>query len=278
MKIVSKMLVVSSLSMGLMTSARAIESNEPAYFSPLADFMAEFERCWQEDMREFHGSFVGTKKDVQAKSEGVDYAKFTIQEVGKNDKAVYGVRITLPGVDPRSIKINLRNDNGNKKLSLTASLAAAKQAQAAEVDKAVAPVEAVASADEQGEQSGTPAVDADKSVAPEATEAKGATSAPSAKQDAAKAVTKEGRAERSYASQQMYTYKMVNGRTREMTIKDGQITITMDLPAVDISAFEKSFKDGVIAIDFSKEASVEERTISFDGEPNENVADEQPEK
>jgi len=246
MKTVSKLLAVSSLSMGLMTSARAIESNEPAYFSSLSDFMNEFERCWQEDMREFHSSFVGIKKDVQAKPEGIDYAKFAIKELGKSDKAVYGVRITLPGVDPRSIKVNLRNDNGNKKLLLTASLAATKPAEAGVAADTL--VKAAGSAD-----------------------AKCATSEQLAKKDEAKTAIKERKAESVSSSQQMYTYKMVNGRTREMTVKDGQITVTMDLPAVDISAFDKSFKDGVVAIDFSKEASVEEQTISFADESSEGT-------
>jgi HSP20 family molecular chaperone IbpA len=255
MKIVSKLLVVSSLSMGLMTSARAIESNEPAYFSSLSDFMADFERCWQEDMREFHSSFVGTKKDVPAKPEGIDYAKFTIKELGKSDKAVYGIRITLPGVDPRSIKINLRNDNGNKKLSLTASLAATKPA---------ATETAVDLCDDTLAKTG------------DAVDVKGATSAQPAKKDEAKTAIKERKVERVSSSQKMCIYKKANGRTRKMTVNDGQITVTMDLPAVDISDFNKSFKDGVIAIDFNKEASVEEQTISFTDEQCEKVA--QPEK
>ena len=213
--------------------------------------MDEFERCWQDDMRAEYGNFVGTKECTPAKPVGIDYAKFTIQEVGKSDKAVYGVRITLPGVDPRSIKVNLRNDNGNKKLSLTASLAVAK------------PTEVAAPVDEQADKAVKPAVSADKAVKAEATDAKDVAPVQPAKHDVAKVAAKKGKAECTQVSQQMYTYKMVNGRTREMTIKDGQITVTMDLPAVDISDTGKSFKDGVIAIDFNKEASVEEQTISF---------------
>jgi HSP20 family molecular chaperone IbpA len=257
MKTVSKILMASTLSAGLMTPGHAmIESNEaPDRFSVLASFMEEFDDCWQKDMQEFHRSFVGMKQLAKSKSDGIDYAKFTIQEVGKNDKAVYGVRITLPGVDPRSIKISLRNDNGNKKLSLTASLTVAK------------PTETATPAEEHVDTTAKSTVETEKTATTEPV-----------KQSAAQAPAKKGKAERAYTSQQMYTYKMVNGRTREMTIQDGQITVMMDLPAVDISAFEKSFKDGVIAIDFTKEADVEERTISFDGESNENVADEQPSK
>jgi HSP20 family molecular chaperone IbpA len=255
MKTVSKLLAVSTLSAGLMTTGQAmIETNDmPNRFSELDSFMQEFDRCWQEDMREFYSDFVGVTKAPQAKvkKESIDYRKFAVQEVGKNDKAVYGVRITLPGVEPRSIKLNVRNDNGCKKLTLTADLVSATPTPAAEPDKAVAPTaEAPKAASVKQEVQQKAAEKCDEQ-------------APVVKDELAKDVAQP--AAKSYASQQMYTYKMVNGRARELTLQDGHITVTMDLPSnIDIKSAQKpSLVNDVISIDFTKESSTEEQTFSF---------------